>query len=148
MRTINEIIIHCTATEDGNDYSVTDIDRWHKQKGYAEIGYHYIIHPDGMIDAGRAVTKPGAHCKGHNRNTIGVAYIGGLKDGKPADTMTIFQHIALTNLLQTLCLTYPSIKTISGHNKYSDKACPCFNVPSFVSSWGVMTFYEMHGAFT
>lgn len=144
MRTINEIIIHCTDTEAGKDYSVTDIDRWHRQRGFAEIGYHYIIHPDGMIDTGRAVTKVGAHCKGHNRYSIGVAYIGGRKNGEPADTMTIFQHIALTNLLQSLCLIYPSIKTISGHNQYSSKACPCFKVPSVVTAWGVMTFNEMH----
>lgn len=148
MRTINEIIVHCTDTEAGNDYSVTDIDRWHRKRGFAEIGYHYIIHPDGMIDTGRAVSKIGAHCKGHNRYSIGVAYIGGRKDGKSADTMTIYQHIALTNLLQSLCLIYPSIKTISGHNQYSAKACPCFDVPAFISAWGVMTFNEMHGVFS
>lgn len=144
MRTINEIIIHCTATEDGNDYSVTDIDRWHRQKGYAEIGYHYLIHPDGMIDAGRAVTKVGAHCKGHNRYSIGIAYIGGLKDGKPANTLTTHQRCALASLIQTLCLIYPSIKTINGHNRYSNKACPCFDVPTFVYAWNIKTFAERH----
>ena len=144
MRTINEIIIHCTATEDGNDYSVTDIDRWHRQKGYAEIGYHYLIHPDGMIDTGRAVTKVGAHCKGHNRYSIGIAYIGGLKDGKPANTLTLYQRCALAALIKTLCLIYPSIKTISGHNRYSDKACPCFDVPTFVYAWNIKTFAEYH----
>lgn len=144
MRTINEIIIHCTDTELGNDYSVTEIDKWHRKRGFAEIGYHYIIHPDGMIDIGRAVTKVGAHCKGHNRYTIGVAYIGGRKDGKYTNTMTTFQVIAMTNLLNLLCLMYPSIKAINGHNHYSSKLCPCFNVPKFVKEMEIKTFAERH----
>lgn len=144
MRTINEIIIHCTATEAGKDYSVTEIDRWHRQRGFAEIGYHYIIHPDGMIDTGRAVTKVGAHCKGHNKNTIGVAYIGGCKNGKPVDTMTTYQVIAMKTLLNCLCLMYPSIKTITGHNQYCSKACPCFDVPRFIKETGIKTFSDRH----
>lgn len=140
MRTINEIIIHCTDTEAGKDYSVTEIDKWHRQRGFAEIGYHYVIHPNGMIDVGRVAARIGAHCKGHNSNTIGVAYIGGRKDGKPENTMTLMQIVAMANLLKTLCLMYPSIKTISGHNQYSNKACPCFDVKNFLQIQNVDLF--------
>lgn len=148
MRTINEIIIHCTDTEAGKDYSVTEIDRWHRKRGFAEIGYHYVIHPDGKIDTGRAITKIGAHCKGHNEYTIGVAYIGGRRNGVSADTMTLPQELALRSLLQILCLLYPSIETISGHNQYSSKACPCFKVSTFIACWNVMTAKELHTVYS
>lgn len=83
MRDINEIIVHCTATPEGKDYTVADIDRWHKQKGWKGIGYHYVVYRDGTIHSGRPVARTGAHCYGHNKNSIGVAYVGGLApDGK------------------------------------------------------------------
>lgn len=137
MRTINEIIIHCTDTEAGKDYSVTEIDRWHRQRGFAEIGYHYIIHPNGRIEPGRPVSKVGAHCKGHNRNSIGIAYIGGRKDGKNTDTRTIEQYRAMRLLCQALVDIYPTIVAIHGHNYYNPKkACPCFNVSELALSLG------------
>lgn len=132
MRQINEIIIHCTATPEGLDYTVRDIDRWHRSRGFNEIGYHYIIHLNGKIDKGRDVEKIGAHCKGHNRHTIGIAYIGGLRDGKPADTRTDDQKLALICLVYQLKKKYPSITKVSGHNEYSHKACPCFKVPNLL----------------
>lgn len=79
MRTINQIIIHCSATPEGRDYTAADIDRWHRQRGFHGIGYHYVIRLDGTIEHGRPVEQIGAHCKGHNATTIGVCYIGGLR---------------------------------------------------------------------
>lgn len=84
MRKIKEIIIHCSATREGRDYTVADIDRWHRERGFFCIGYHFVIYRDGSIHVGRSVEEVGAHCKGHNTVSIGVCYIGGLsKDGKP-----------------------------------------------------------------
>ena len=99
MRTINEIILHCSATPEGKNYTVEDIDRWHRQDRHWKngCGYHYVIHLDGSIHQGRPVEMVGAHCVGHNRHSIGICYIGGYaKDGKTSkDTRTEQQKTAL-----------------------------------------------------
>ena len=130
-RTINEIIIHCTATPEGHDYTVADIRRWHKQRGFSDIGYHYIIHLDGKIEEGRDVNISGAHCTGHNANSIGVSYVGGVKsDGvTPKDTRTIEQKASLASLLMELRKLYPMAK-IHGHRDFANKACPSFDATS------------------
>lgn len=87
MRKINLIIIHCTATIEGRDYTVSTIDSWHRQRGFDCIGYHYVVYRDGTVHEGRPVAKVGAHCAGHNANSIGVCYIGGVDDKQqPKDT--------------------------------------------------------------
>lgn len=137
MRAIDEIIIHCTATEGGNSVPIEKIESWHKAKGYASIGYHYIIQPNGSIQIGRRISKAGAHCKGHNANSIGIAYVGGLNDGKPQDTRTMAQIESLQLLIAILLTMYPDIKKITGHNEYSNKACPCFNVQQYRNMFSV-----------
>lgn len=128
MRTINKIIVHCSATPENGNYTIQDIDKWHKYRGYKSIGYHYIIHLDGSIHKGRNEEIIGAHCKGYNSNSIGICYIGGLaSDGKtPKDTRTIAQKKSLIELLQTLKRKYPKA-IIYGHRDFSNKACPSFN---------------------
>lgn len=127
-RTINEIIVHCSATAEGKDYTVEDITRWHKAQGWSTIGYHYVVYRDGSVHAGRNVDVAGAHCTGHNSKSIGVCYIGGLAtDGKTAkDTRTDAQKGALVTLLKELRRLYPSA-SIHGHCEYANKACPCFD---------------------
>lgn len=128
MRVINEIIVHCTATPEGKDYTVADIDKWHKARGWKGIGYHYVIYRDGSIHQGRPETKIGAHCQGHNDNSIGVVYVGGLaSNGKtPKDTRTDAQKKSLENLLKQLKQKYPKA-TIHGHRDFAAKACPSFD---------------------
>lgn len=100
MRTINEIIIHCTATRASQKVTVADVTRWHKQRGFATIGYHYLVDQAGNVFPGRPEATPGAHCLGHNAKSIGIAYCGGLDaSGKPADTRTEPQRAALLGLL-------------------------------------------------
>lgn len=127
-RRINEIIIHCTATPEGKDYSLTEIRRWHKARGYSDIGYHYVIDRRGHILEGRDVDIIGAHCQGHNQHSIGVCYIGGCaKDGvTPKDTRTLAQKAALLSLLADLKKLYPKA-TIHGHRDFANKACPSFD---------------------
>ena len=72
MRKIKEIIIHCSATKEGRNFTVADIDRWHRERGLRCIGYHFVIYRDGSIHVGRAIEAVGAHCKGHNSISIGV----------------------------------------------------------------------------
>lgn len=125
---IKELIIHCSATPEGKDYIVDQIRQWHKQRGFNDIGYHYVIYRDGSIHKGRPENQIGAHCKGHNAISLGICYIGGLsKDGKtPKDTRTKEQKKALIELLSSLKKKYPSAK-IYPHYKFANKACPCFD---------------------
>ena len=126
-RNITEIIVHCTATPAGRRVSVADIDSWHRQRGFNGIGYHYVVELDGHIAQGRPVHLAGAHCKGHNSNSIGVVYVGGLDaDGRAADTRTAAQRNALIALLSQLRRIY-SGAAIHGHRDFAAKECPCFN---------------------
>ena len=127
-RRINEIIVHCTATPDGRDYTVADIRAMHKAQGWVDIGYHYLIYRDGSIHEGRNVDLVGAHCQGHNAQSIGVCYVGGVaRDGKtPKDTRTQAQKDALVHLLMQLVCIYPDA-TIRGHRDFAAKACPSFD---------------------
>lgn len=127
MRKINLIIIHCTATVEGHDYTVSTIDSWHRQRGFDCIGYHYVIYRDGTVHTGRSIYKVGAHCKGYNANSIGVCYVGGVgKDGNPKDTRTPQQRDALVNLLMRLKRQFPNA-VIRGHRDFAAKACPSFD---------------------
>lgn len=128
MRVINEIIVHCSATKEGKDITVHDIDSWHKQRGFRCIGYHYVIYLDGSVHIGRPENEEGAHCLGHNKTSIGICYIGGLDiNGKPKDTRTDEQKKSLTELIRTLKTRFPQA-SIHGHNEFANKACPCFDV--------------------
>lgn len=128
MREITEIIVHSTATPSGMRATAKDIDNWHRQRGFDGIGYHFVVLHDGTIQAGRAVATIGAHCKGHNEQTIGVAYVGGLNSSKQsADTRTQAQKLSLTALIKSLISQYPTIKKISGHRDYCNTACPSFD---------------------
>ena len=128
MRTINEIIVHCSATPEGRNVTVKDIDTWHRQRGFRCIGYHYVIYLDGSVHVGRPESQVGAHCLGHNSHSIGVCYIGGVaKDGKtPKDTRTDAQKESLIKLIKELKAKYPKA-TVHGHREYANKACPCFD---------------------
>ena len=128
MRSINEIIVHCSATPEGRDFTVADITRWHKARGFRTIGYHYVIYRDGSVHTGRPLEQAGAHCLKHNAHSIGVCYIGGVAtDGRtPKDTRTPEQKDALVKLLKDLHVRFPHA-TIHGHRDFAAKACPSFD---------------------
>lgn len=129
MRNITEIIIHCTATPAGRPVSVAEIDLWHRQRGFRSIGYHYLVALDGTVCPGRPLSEIGAHCLGHNAESIGIAYVGGLTaDGSasPADTRTEAQKTALRALISSLRETYPGA-SVHSHRDFAPKACPCFD---------------------
>ena len=129
MRNISKIIIHCSATPEGKDCTVADIRRWHLQRGFNDIGYHFVIYRDGSVVNGRPIDKIGAHCLNQNNHSVGICYIGGLAaDGKtPKDTRTPEQRSALASLVADLRKRFP-LATVQGHNEFAAKACPCFNV--------------------
>ena len=134
MRKIWKIILHCSATPEGKDVTIDDIRRWHTLprnkggNGWRDIGYHYVVHRDGSVHRGRDEAATGAHCAGHNSDSIGICYIGGLStDGKPKDTRTPAQRATLQKIVGELLQKYPEAK-VYGHkdfNKY--KACPSFD---------------------
>lgn len=129
MRRIDKIIIHCSATPEGKDYTVADIDRWHRQRGFRCIGYHYVVYRDGSIHEGRSLSEVGAHCLGQDANSIGICYIGGCEAHSqvPKDTRTQAQTASLIELVKKLRMQFPGA-TVHGHNEFTNKDCPCFNV--------------------
>lgn len=128
-RTINRIIVHCTATPEGRVETVETIRRMHKAKGWADIGYHYLIGLNGERWNGRNVNLVGAHCEGYNTNSIGVCYVGGCdKNMKAKDTRTDKQKAALIALLKDLRKLYPKAKIVSHRDlDRKGKACPSFD---------------------
>lgn len=136
-RVIKEIIIHCSATPEGRDYTIEQIRKDHKQRGWSDIGYHYVIYRDGTIHNGRDVDIIGAHCAagGHNKYSIGICYIGGVenKEGvpynrqKPKDTRTEEQRAALLSLLLDLRKIYPNAAIYGHHDFEPHKECPSFD---------------------
>ena len=131
MRKINKIIIHCTATPEGRDVSISDVRRWHvEERGWRDIGYHFLIQRDGTIDEGRPIEQTGAHTRGHNWDSIGIAYVGGMSKDmtEPKDTRTEEQKDALVDLLCQLHDCYGG--KIYGHRDFSSKACPSFDAKS------------------
>lgn len=130
MRQINEIIVHCSATPEGVNFTVDDIDKWHRERGFRCIGYHYVIYLDGGIHLGRPIEEEGAHCcdGGHNKHSIGVCYIGGVaKDGHtPKDTRTMEQKLAMKALIGLLKAAFRGAK-VYGHRDFAKKACPSFD---------------------
>ena len=130
-REIAEIIVHCSATPEGKDFTVDDIRRWHKQQGWSDIGYHYVIGRHGELWTGRDVDVQGAHCAagGHNRRSIGVCYVGGCaRDGKTAkDTRTLAQKATMLSLLIDLKKLYPQAQIYGHHDFERNKECPSFD---------------------
>lgn len=122
MRDITEIIVHCTASPEGQSMTVKQIDNIHRNQNHWAngIGYHKVIYLDGSIHDGRPIEMMGAHCNedGHNRHSIGIVYVGGCdKDGKtPKDTRTPEQKAALAKLLKELHERYPEAK-MYGHRE-------------------------------
>ena len=131
VREITEVIVHCAATPEGKPFTVDDVRRWHRQQGWTDIGYHYVIGLRGELWLGRDVDIQGAHCAagGHNRNSIGVCYIGGVaSDGKtPKDTRTPEQKATLLKLLMDLRKLYPGMRIYGHHDFERGKACPSFD---------------------
>lgn len=78
MRTINLIVIHCSATREDKDFTEYDLDVCHRRRGFNGAGYHFYIRKNGDIKSTRPIEKVGAHAKGFNRESIGICYEGGL----------------------------------------------------------------------
>jgi N-acetylmuramoyl-L-alanine amidase len=128
MRHINQIIMHYSETDCSIDFDISDIRQWHLDKGWSDVGYHYVIKLDGTIQTGRTIDKVGAHCYGQNRDSIGICYVGGIdSEGNKTDTRTPEQIDSLNLLIQSLRVVFDDCLMVFGHNDYSDKECPGYN---------------------
>ena len=129
MRELKRIIIHCTATPEGKHFDVATIRRWHvKDRGWKDIGYHYVIYLDGSVHEGRPVEQAGAHTSGHNADSIGIVYVGGCDAKmKAKDTLNEAQETAMVNLIKALREQHGEL-SLHVHNEYAAKACPSFKV--------------------
>jgi N-acetylmuramoyl-L-alanine amidase len=126
MRRIDTIVIHYAASPQGLDVDIEDVRRWHMERGWNDVGYHYFIKLDGTIQIGRDLKTIGAHVKGHNRHSIGVCYAGGTIQGESADTRTEEQEYSLGVLLTTLKRIFPFAKIV-GHRDLAATGCPGFD---------------------
>ncbi|MCU7571545.1 N-acetylmuramoyl-L-alanine amidase [Riemerella anatipestifer] len=145
MRTIKHIVLHCTATSQTT--TIESIKRFWKEKlGWKNVGYHYIIKPDGEIVQLANVNTITNGVRGHNRNSVHIAYIGGVEKGKAVDNRTVQQKASQVKLLRELQAKYPTAEIV-GHRDLSPdlngdgiisphewtKECPSFDVRKWLS---------------
>lgn len=139
MRNITHIAVHCSASQPDVKTDVNTIRRWHLQRGFTDVGYHYVIKTDGTLQIGRDESRTGAHVEGHNASSIGVCLIGGIdKAGRSVNNFSSAQFDALSHLLVDLKKRYPGA-VIQGHRDFPGvkKDCPCFDVKSWLKTTGL-----------
>ena len=129
MRTVTLIIIHCSATPEGRSFGFEQCREDHiRHRGFKDIGYHFYITRDGDIHRGRPLEQVGAHCRNHNRHSVGICYEGGLdRRGRPKDTRTLEQKASLLALVRELKRVFPQALVVGHHDLNPQKVCPCFN---------------------
>lgn len=139
MRAINLIVVHCSASQPLHRIDAAEIRRWHKERGFLDIGYHYVIKANGDLENGRDLTKAGAHANGFNANSIGICLVGGVnKAGKSENNFNAVQFKTLKTLIYQLKCLYPDTR-ICGHRDLPKvaKDCPCFDVSTWLQEVGL-----------
>lgn len=135
----NAIFVHCSATKPSMDIGVREIRQWHKEKGWLDIGYHFVIRRDGTVEAGREQSAVGSHVQGHNSDSVGVCLVGGIDaKGNFEANFTPQQMSALNGLLHELRGTYPKA-VIRAHHDVAPKACPSFNLSHWAKTGELVT---------
>lgn len=128
MRELQYIVLHCSATPVSMEVGAAEIRKWHQERGWKDIGYHFVIKLSGKLEYGRPLQKIGAHVAGHNAKSIGICYVGGLEGKKPKDTLNAKQEKTLRDLIATLRNRFGPLE-LWGHNDFTNaKACPSFKV--------------------
>jgi len=130
-KSTQHIVIHCSATRPSQDVGVADIRKWHKAKGWADIGYHFVIKRNGAIQKGRPVDAIGAHVAGFNATSVGVCMVGGVAEKnftRAENNFTPAQWRSLRKLVAELVAKYPKA-AVRGHRDFPKvaKACPSFD---------------------
>jgi N-acetylmuramoyl-L-alanine amidase len=134
LKAVDYIVIHCAATKEDQDIGVDEIRRWHRQRGWLDVGYHYVIRRDGTLEIGRPNDVPGAHARGFNHVSIGICLVGGVEsDGKtPESNFTHAQWRTLEAVVKDQKKMHPDAKVL-GHRDLPNvnKACPSFDAPAW-----------------
>lgn len=130
LNVINEIIVHCSDTRIDQNFDISDIRSWHKQRGWSDVGYHYYIKLDGTVQYGRPIDVKGAHVKGRNYRSIGICFEGGKKeDGSMWERPNYNQVESFRKLKNSINNALGRELEVNGHRKYSSiKTCPNFDV--------------------
>jgi N-acetyl-anhydromuramyl-L-alanine amidase AmpD len=137
VRHITKVIIHCAATKPSMDIGASDIKKWHLDRGWKDIGYHYVIRRNGDIENGIGVALAGSHTKGHNASSIGICLVGGINNkGEPENNFTKPQWATLERLVRILKVDFPHA-TVHGHREFAAKACPSFDVQEWLKDKGI-----------
>lgn len=136
---IDLIVIHNSDTPRGRDVSAADIRRWHRERGWLDIGYHYVIRLDGTVEEGRPAGRPGAHVRGYNQRSVGICLIGGTNErdlSVKEDTFTDAQMEALQDLVSGLVRHFYPARVV-GHGDLDPKKphCPGFDVQEWASDF-------------
>lgn len=137
ITSVDYIVVHCAATRPSMDIGADEIRRWHRQQGWLDIGYHFVIRRDGTLETGRPETQRGAHARGFNHKSLGICLVGGVaEDGKtPEANFTEEQLEVLATLTIELQYLHENQETgalpeVLGHRDLPNvsKACPSFDV--------------------
>lgn len=133
------IFVHCSATKPSQDIGVETIRMWHRQQGWLDVGYHFIIKRDGTVEEGRPVDVIGSHVKDWNYKSVGVCLVGGIDDkGKFKANFTPMQMHALKAALDILKSMYPQA-AIKAHHDVAPKACPSFDLQRWLTTGELVT---------
>jgi N-acetylmuramoyl-L-alanine amidase len=131
VRLINCIVLHCSDSDVPAHDNIETIRKWHvEERGFSDIGYHFVITKDGVVHPGRPEELIGAHCKGHNANSIGICLTG-------RHQFAAKQFLALNSLCQDICERHELHKTdILAHCQLDQKkSCPNFGYAELISAW-------------
>lgn len=117
----DEIILHHAEAKSA---SVEEVNRWHLERGWTGIGYHFYIRKDGRIYRGRPECAVGAHAQGHNSRSVGICCEGSYM----SETMPKAQFDALVGLVREEMAKYPGAKVLR-HRDVNSTDCPGVNFP-------------------
>lgn len=130
------IVIHCAATRPSMDVGVKEIRQWHKQRGFFDIGYHYVIRRDGTVETGRPDDVIGAHVENYNTQSVGICLVGGVPENNVNGfeaNFTEAQMKSLSHLLGDVKAKYKGARVVGHHDLNAGKACPSFNVSKWLA---------------
>ncbi len=131
-REVNKIILHCSDTKTSQSFDISDIDLWHRKRGWDCVGYHYYIKLDGTLQPGRDLNKKGSHCYSQNSKSVGICFEGGLNpDGSKWDEPLNEQLLTYDVLKAYLDSVFGSLP-VHGHYEFSDKDCPNFIIEDVI----------------
>ena len=134
---IKRIVMHYSATYPDQDIGATQIDEWHRARGFARIGYHYVIRRDGLVQTGRPENVVGAHVRGHNTGSIGICVVGGLDRATGAnvgvDNRTPAQIAAQIKLTRDILRRHPGAQ-VMGHRDLVATQCPAYDAAAWWAS--------------